>query len=118
MAEKQRTKIDAELLEGMRRLAEHRGVSVEKLLEEAVAVYLASTPGWDDVASEALGARVGEIEITPRESSPRDPFLALLDRMSGRFDLDEDEAERIAVEEQHAWRRERREQSDRERAER
>ncbi len=50
-----------------------------------------------------------------RSASPRDDgFLALLDRMSSRFDLDEDEAMRLAVEEQHAFRRGRRE-GDRER---
>ncbi len=39
---------------------------------------------------------------------PRDGFLALIDRMSSRFDLDDpDEAMRIAVEEQHAFRRKR-----------
>jgi len=115
MAEKQRTEIDAELLEGARRLAERRGVTVEEVLEAAVREYLTSR--WDNIAAEALGVSAEELEVAPWEGGPRDPFLALIDRMSGRFDLDEDEAARIAVEEQHAFRRERAE-SRRQEAER
>ncbi len=57
---------------------------------------------------------VEEIQVEPLDDVPGqgDGFFALLGRMSNRFDLDEGDAERIAVEEQHAWRRERREQRE------
>lgn len=82
MVEKQRIEISAELLEELRRGAREQGRPEEELLEEAVRRYL-------------------------ERSDPR-RFEELLERMSSRFDLDDEEAERIAYEELHAWRRERR----------
>ncbi len=90
MAEKQKTEIDAGLLEELRRRAEEQGRLESELLEEAVRRYL-------------------------ERSDPR-RFEELLERMErGRRErgvepLFEEEAMRLAVEEQHAWRRERREQ--------
>lgn len=82
MVEKQRIEISAELLEELRRGAREQGRPEGELLEEAVRRYLE--------------------RIDPRR------FEELLERMSSRFDLDDEEAERIAYEELHAWRRERR----------
>lgn len=73
--------IDEKLLAEIRRLAGEQGRSEGELLDEAVRRYL-------------------------ERSNPR-RFEELLERMSSRFDLDEDEAERIAYEELHAMRRER-----------
>jgi hypothetical protein len=82
--EKSWTEISTELLEELRRWAEVQGRSEGEVLEEAVRRYLRG----------------------PRPAG--DQFLALLDRMSSRFGIDDpDEAMRIAVEEQHAVRRER-----------
>lgn len=94
-----RSKIDIDdgLLTGLRRLAEERGREERELLEEAVRTYLQHGP--PNVAGIGIGGEV---------SGGRDEFIALLERMSSRFDLDEEETMRIAVEEQHAWRRERR----------
>ncbi len=73
--------IDEKLLAEIRRLAQEQGRSERELLDEAVRRYL-------------------------ERSDPR-CFEELLTKMSSRFDLDEDEAERIAYEELHAMRRER-----------
>ncbi len=81
MAEKQKTEISAELLEELRRRAREQNRSESELLDEAVRRYL--------------------------ERSDPKRFEELLDRMSSRFGLDEDEAMRIANEELHAMRRER-----------
>jgi archaellum biogenesis protein FlaJ (TadC family) len=83
VAEKQRTEIDAGLLAELRRRAKELGRSEGDLLDEAVRRYL-------------------------ERGDPR-RFEELLDRMSSRFDLDEDEAMKIAYEELHAMRRENRE---------
>ncbi|CAA9457748.1 MAG: hypothetical protein AVDCRST_MAG02-1723 [uncultured Rubrobacteraceae bacterium] len=126
MAERQRTEISAELMDGARLLAERRGVPVEEVLEEAVREYLAFRKEGASLLGGPTPTYMAEVQrafdlVTDRgageQPPPRDPFLALLDHTGSRFDLDEDEAERIAVEEQHAWRRERREQAERERAE-
>ncbi len=91
MAEKQKTEIDAGLLEELRRRAKELGRPEGELLDEAVRRYL-------------------------ERSYPR-RFEELLERMErGRRErgvepLSEEEAMRLAVEEQHAWRRERREQA-------
>ncbi len=84
--ETMRTEIGKELLEAVRQLAKAQGRSEREVLDEAVRAYLAS-----------LGR--GQRE---------EDFPALLDRMSSRFDLDEDEALELANEELHAFRRERR----------
>ncbi|MDP9409076.1 MAG: hypothetical protein M3Q49_06785 [Actinomycetota bacterium] len=101
----------------VRDIASTEGRSEEEVLEEAVARYL---------GMRRAGRGSGDIEVpewiasSPENTKeyPRDGFLALIDRMSSRFDLDDpDEAMRIAVQEQHAFRRERAERK-REEAER
>lgn len=92
----------------VRDIASAEGRSEEEVLDEAVARYL---------SMRRAGGVSGDIEVPEwvagsledAEERPRDGFLALIDRMSSRFDLDDpDEAMMIAVEEQHAFRRERR----------
>ncbi len=73
--------IDGKLLAEIRRLAEAQGRSEREVLEEALRRYL-------------------------ERGDPR-CFEELLGKMSSRFDLGEVEAERIAYEELHAMRRER-----------
>ncbi len=88
MAEKQKTEIDAGLLEELRRRAEQQGRSEADLLDEAVRSYLERS------------------------------LAGLLERMErGRHErgiepLSEEEAMRLAVDEQHAWRRERSERTN------
>lgn len=90
MADKQKTEIDAELLEELRHRAEEQGRSETQLLDEAVRSYL------------------------ERSRS----LTGLLDRMErGRHErgvepLSEEGAMRLAVDEQHAWRRERSERAN------
>lgn len=74
-----RVEIETRLVEELRRRAKEQGRSERELLDEAVRQYL-------------------------ERSDPR-RFENLLRSMSSRFDLDEDEAERIAYEELHAMRR-------------
>ncbi len=74
--------IDGGLLQGIRRMAREQGRSERELLDEAVRRYL-------------------------ERSDPR-RFEELLEDMSSRFDLDEAEAEKLAYEELHVMRRERR----------
>ena len=73
--------IDGALMAKLRELAEEQGRTERELLDEAVRHYL--------------------------ERSDPQRFEELLERMSSRFDLSEDEAERIAYEELHAMRHER-----------
>ncbi|MBA2692842.1 MAG: hypothetical protein H0U65_10165 [Rubrobacter sp.] len=83
-----RVEISVELLEAARRVASSQGRSEREVLDDAVRGYVAAFRGGNP----------GDAE----------DFRALLDRMSSRFgDLDEDEAMRIAVREQRAFRRER-----------
>lgn len=92
--ERVETKISRELLEAVRDRAREEGRDSSEIIEEAVSRYL-------------LRAR----DATQR---PRD-LLEVLDSMAryrrerGVEELSEEEAMRLAVEEQHAWRRERRE---------
>ncbi len=81
-----RTEISRELLEAVRQLVRAQGRSEREIMDEAVRDYLASL----------------------RRGRHEEDFPALLDRMSSRFDLDEDEALELANEELHALRRERR----------
>lgn len=81
MAGKQQIEISSDLLEELRRRAKEQNRSEGELLDEAVRRYLKS-------------------------SDPK-RFEGLLDRMSSRYELDEDEAMQIANEELHAMRRER-----------
>lgn len=111
-----RVEISDELTNLVRDIAAAEGRPVSEVLEEALLLYLEGrrapgTEGSDDVD---VAAWVNDRPGSAEERS-RDGFLALLDRMSSRFDLDGEEAMKIAVEEQRAFRRER---SERERAKR
>lgn len=75
------TEIDERLLAQLRELASEQGRSERELLDEAVMSYL-------------------------QRSDPR-RFEELLERMSSRFELTDEEAQRVANEELHAMRRER-----------
>lgn len=87
MADKQRTEIDAVLLEELRRRADELGRTETEVLEEAVRRYLRDRPG----------TTIAELfERVDRGQKER-----------GVEPLSEEEAMRLAVEEQHAWRRER-----------
>lgn len=111
MAERQRTEINAELLRAVRELAEEQGRPESALLEEAIAAYLSTRHrefSWGAIASGALGADVAGVATEGAlTEAHRAPLPDLLRRMSSRFDLDEDEAMRVAVKEQHAFREER-----------
>lgn len=100
--------INEKLLVHLRLIAEEQGRPLAEVLEEAVLRYLegAEAVRRDPEREPDIGEEIGEIYVERPGERLRDPFLALLDRMSSRFDLDEDEAMRIAVEEQHAFRRE------------
>jgi hypothetical protein len=80
------TEISPELLEELRRRAREQGRSERELLEEAVKSYL-ERPG--SLAELFEGIDQGQ-------------------RERGVVPLSEAEAMRLAVEEQHAWKRERR----------
>ena len=110
MAERQRTEIDARLLDVVRELADRQGRPEGAVIEEAVASYLAQRyPGtaWARIAHDNFGVDIAAIRVEPSEEPERPSLPYFLDRMSRRFDLDEDEAMRVAVEEQHAFRAER-----------
>ncbi|CAA9408231.1 hypothetical protein AVDCRST_MAG82-622 [uncultured Rubrobacteraceae bacterium] len=84
MAEKSRTEINTELLQELRSRAQKQGRSEDELLEEAVRRYL-ERPG----SLSELFERI--------ERGRRDRGVEL---------LSDEEAMKLAVEEQHAWRRE------------
>lgn len=85
MAERQRTEISTELLESLRRKAEDQGRTEADVLDEAVRRYLERSGSLDELLRRIEQGR----------------------RDRGVESLSEDEAVRLAVEEQHAWRRER-----------
>lgn len=92
MAEKQKTEIDAGLLEELRRRAEEQGREEGELLEEAVRRYL--------------------LALAPRRSGSMEEFFEKVERRrreEGVEPLSEDEAMGLAYEELHAMRREHRE---------
>jgi len=89
MADKQRTEIDARLLEELRRRANELGRSETEVLEEAVRRYL-DRPGTLAGLFERVDGGQEERSVEP---------------------LSEEEAMRLAVEEQHVWRRERHERA-------
>jgi hypothetical protein len=89
MVEKQKTEIDAELLERLRRRAREQGRHEGELLDEAVRRYLERP--------RSLGELFERVDRGQRERGVEPPS--------------EEEALRLAVEEQHAWRRERRERA-------
>lgn len=124
MAERQRTEIDAVLLAAVREAAEEQGRSETDVLEEAVIAYLSflaarrafvgRAPGADTVD---IGGLVGEghapgMPMDPNTWRPRSSaeLFALVDRWqrgNGVEHLSDEEAMRLAVEEQHAMRDER-----------
>ena len=85
MAEEQRTEIDAGLLDELRRRARNQGRPERELLDEAVRRYLDRSGTLSDL-----------FERIERGQKER-----------GVEPLSDEEAMRLAVEEQHAWRRER-----------
>lgn len=87
MAEKSRTEISTELLEQLRSKAQDAGRPESELIDEAVRRYL-------DRASSLA-------ELLERGDRWQ--------REHGIEPLSEEDAMKLAVEEQHAWRRERRE---------
>jgi hypothetical protein len=72
----------------LRDIARAEGRSEEEVLDDALALYQRWVPEHHSAEQFA-------------------EFQAFLNQMSSRFDLDEDEAMRIAIEEQKAFRRER-----------
>ena len=93
MAEKQRTEIDAGLLEELRARAREQSRTEGELLEEIVRSYLVLAPRH----SNSLGEFLEELGRRRREE--------------GIEQLSEEEATSLANEELHAMRRERREAS-------
>jgi hypothetical protein len=104
MADRLNIEIVGRLVPLLLRIAREEGRAPDKVLEEAFLLYLRERGVEPD---PDIGRALREIYVEPPEGQLNVGFLALLDRMSSRFDLDEDEAMRIAVEEQHAFRRER-----------
>ena len=91
VAEKQKTEIDAALLEELRSRAREQSRTEGELLEEIVRRYLVLTPRRSDSLEEFLD------EVERRR------------RKEGVETLSEEEAMELANEELHAMRRERRE---------
>lgn len=90
MVEKSRTEISTELLEEIRRKAQNTGRPESELIDEAVRRYLDR--------AESLAELLDRADRWQRER--------------GVEPLSEEEAMKLAVEEQHAWRRERRGSGD------
>ena len=88
--------IDEELLEAVRKLAAEQGRDEREVIEEALRRYLDAPP-----------ASLVEALRREQEQKRERGFMALLDRMSSRFDLDEDEAMELATAEIRAMREER-----------
>lgn len=117
MADMLRIKIGGKLVSALLRLAREQGRDPDEITEEALSRYLQEL-GVE--TGPGIGRPLRRETVHPRppdepERPSDDYFFSLLDRMSSRFDLNEGEAEEIAVEEQHAFREER---SERQRAER
>lgn len=89
MADRQQIEVNTVLLEQLRRRANELGRTEAEVLEEAVRRYL-----------ERPGTLAELFERVDRGQEER-----------GVEPLSEEEAMRLAVEEQHAWRRERRERA-------
>ncbi len=103
------TEIDTALMEELRRVAQEEGRSEDEVLEEAVRFFLSLrsyfTEGSQTGGSRTGGSRTGGI---PRAMGLKG-FLeevALWQRQRGVEPLSDEEAMRLAVEEQHAFRRE------------
>lgn len=136
MAEKSRTEINAELLEELRRQAEEQGRSATELLNEIVGSYLEAISRFQEQAALAqrgfqaqaeLAQRLAQLQVDSALKAIRlqadfagasrkrpGSLQELFERVDrgqrerGVEPLSEDEAMRLAVEEQHAWRQERR----------
>ncbi len=104
------TEIDTGLMEELRRVAEEEGRSVEEVLEDAVRFFVSLRSYFTE------GSRTGSSRTTtggipggiPRAMELKG-FLeevALWQRQRGVEPLSDEEAMRLAVEEQHAFRRE------------
>ena len=105
-----RIEIGGRLVPILLRLAREQGRAPNEITQEALVRYL------QDLGIETgpdLGEPIEVIRTESPEDAPREPLPELLDRMPRRFDLDEDEVMRIAVEEQHAFREERSERQRR-----
>ena len=110
MADVLRIEISGRLVPILLRLAQEQGRDLDEITQEALVRYL-HEQGIE--TGPGLGKSIEAIRTESPEDAPRDPLPYLLDQMSSRFDLDEDEAMRIAVEEQHAFRAERSERQRR-----
>ena len=89
------TKMDRELLEALRAVAAEEGREEYEVLEDAARFYLERGP--HSGARDAVQARVSINEVIERARRRRE--------RAGLEELPEEEAIRIAVEEQHAHRR-------------
>jgi hypothetical protein len=89
--------IDDRLLEAVRKMAAEQGRHEREVIEEAVRRYL------DAPAVSFVEAFRREQELAQQRD-----FVALLERMSSSFDLDEDEAMDLATGELRAMRDEQR----------
>jgi hypothetical protein len=90
--ERVETKISRDLMEAVKAQASKEGRDTEEVVEDAVKRYLMASSG-------------SIVEVLERMAEGR--------RRRGVEELSEEEAMRLAVEEQHAWRRERHEQRER-----
>jgi hypothetical protein len=110
VADALRIEMGGRLVPILLRLAQEQGRAPNEIMQEALVRYL-HEQGLE--TGPDIGKPIETIHAEPPEDAPRNPLPGLLDRMSSRFDLDEDEAMRIAVEEQHAFRAERSERQRR-----
>ena len=92
MADRSRTEINTELLEKLRQIAVEEGRSEEEMLEDAVQYFL-------------LGRAYFAIKSSPRRIEELFDSLDAWQRKSGVEALSDEDAMRLAVEEQHAFRR-------------
>lgn len=99
MANRIRIEIGGRLAPALLRFAREQGRDPDDVAAEALERYLRER---DVETGPSLGASLGD--LFGRHDDPLPPLLARMDR---RFDLDEDKAMRVAVEEQHAHRAER-----------
>ncbi len=105
MEEKIRTEISGELLEAVRRLAEEQGRSESEVLDEAVRYFLGSYAYFARISTR----RDVDVEaLLPWGSSIREllDHVDAWQRERGVEPLSDEDAMRLAVEEQHASRRE------------
>ncbi|MGH3090201.1 MAG: ribbon-helix-helix protein, CopG family [Rubrobacteraceae bacterium] len=91
--EKVETKISRDLMEAVKARARKEERDSDEVIEDALRSYLKRSSG-------------GIVEVLDRMAEGR--------RQRGIEELSEEEAMKLAVEEQHAWRRERRERIERE----